>query len=68
MTSNASSTAPWRCSHRGLFRTFYPGTTLREHLGRPRPANRENFRRGGFLDRADRYTRAAEFVATAREL
>ncbi|MEU6376160.1 NtaA/DmoA family FMN-dependent monooxygenase [Streptomyces sp. NPDC046909] len=28
----------------------------------------ENFRRGGFLDRGDRYTRAAEFVATAREL
>ncbi|MGV9856043.1 NtaA/DmoA family FMN-dependent monooxygenase [Streptomyces sp. NPDC003442] len=28
----------------------------------------ENFRRGGFLDRADRYTRAAEFVAAAREL
>ncbi|MGX2998060.1 NtaA/DmoA family FMN-dependent monooxygenase [Streptomyces sp. JNUCC 64] len=28
----------------------------------------QNFRRGGFLDRADRYTRAAEFVATAREL
>ncbi|MFH9074452.1 NtaA/DmoA family FMN-dependent monooxygenase [Streptomyces alboflavus] len=28
----------------------------------------ENFRRGGFLDHADRYTRAAEFVATAREL
>lgn len=28
----------------------------------------ENFRRGGFLDRADRYTRAAEFVSTAREL
>ncbi|MFD5078198.1 NtaA/DmoA family FMN-dependent monooxygenase [Streptomyces sp. NPDC058371] len=28
----------------------------------------ENFRRGGFLDRADRYTRAAEFVQTAREL
>ncbi|MFI8006735.1 NtaA/DmoA family FMN-dependent monooxygenase [Streptomyces sp. NPDC086010] len=28
----------------------------------------ENFRRGGFLDRADRYTRASEFVATAREL
>jgi FMN-dependent oxidoreductase (nitrilotriacetate monooxygenase family) len=28
----------------------------------------ENFRRGGFLDRADRYARAAEFVATAREL
>ncbi|MFF8412343.1 NtaA/DmoA family FMN-dependent monooxygenase [Streptomyces omiyaensis] len=28
----------------------------------------ENFRRGGFLDRNDRYTRAAEFVATAREL
>jgi alkanesulfonate monooxygenase SsuD/methylene tetrahydromethanopterin reductase-like flavin-dependent oxidoreductase (luciferase family) len=28
----------------------------------------ENFRRGGFLDRADRYTRAAEFVRTAREL
>ncbi|MDN3022059.1 NtaA/DmoA family FMN-dependent monooxygenase [Streptomyces sp. S.PB5] len=28
----------------------------------------ENFRRGGFLDRADRYPRAAEFVATAREL
>ncbi|MFI8326064.1 NtaA/DmoA family FMN-dependent monooxygenase [Streptomyces sp. NPDC085529] len=27
-----------------------------------------NFRRGGFLDRADRYTRAAEAVATAREL
>nr|WSZ18306.1 NtaA/DmoA family FMN-dependent monooxygenase [Streptomyces canus] len=28
----------------------------------------ENFRRGGFLDRADRYTRAAEFLETAREL
>ncbi|RPK66831.1 Nitrilotriacetate monooxygenase component A [Streptomyces sp. ADI96-02] len=28
----------------------------------------ENFRRGGFLDRAERYTRAAEFVAAAREL
>lgn len=28
----------------------------------------ENFRRGGYLDRADRYTRAAEFVATARQL
>ncbi|SFF21445.1 NtaA/DmoA family FMN-dependent monooxygenase [Streptomyces mirabilis] len=28
----------------------------------------ENFRRGGFLDRADRYARAAEFVATARKL
>jgi FMN-dependent oxidoreductase (nitrilotriacetate monooxygenase family) len=28
----------------------------------------ENFRRGGYLDRADRYTRAAEFVETAREL
>ncbi|MFB7851319.1 MULTISPECIES: NtaA/DmoA family FMN-dependent monooxygenase [unclassified Streptomyces] len=28
----------------------------------------ENFRRGGYLDRAHRYTRAAEFVATAREL
>ena len=28
----------------------------------------ENFRRGGYLDRADRYTRAAEFVDMAREL
>ncbi|MGC5346552.1 NtaA/DmoA family FMN-dependent monooxygenase [Streptomyces sp. DT171] len=28
----------------------------------------ENFRRGGFLDRADRYTRAAEFVTAARGL
>lgn len=28
----------------------------------------ENFRRGGYLDRADRYTRAAEFLETAREL
>ncbi|MEU4795776.1 NtaA/DmoA family FMN-dependent monooxygenase [Streptomyces sp. NPDC023327] len=27
-----------------------------------------NFRRGGYLDRADRYTRAAEFLATARQL
>lgn len=26
--------------HRGLFRTFYPGSTLREHLGLPRPAHR----------------------------
>ncbi|MFI1851405.1 LLM class flavin-dependent oxidoreductase [Streptomyces sp. NPDC020480] len=26
--------------HRGLFRTFYPGTTLRDHLGLTRPANR----------------------------
>ncbi|MGQ4434141.1 MULTISPECIES: NtaA/DmoA family FMN-dependent monooxygenase [unclassified Streptomyces] len=28
----------------------------------------ENFRRGGYLDRADRYTRAAEFVDVARKL
>ncbi|MFI7440018.1 NtaA/DmoA family FMN-dependent monooxygenase [Nonomuraea indica] len=28
----------------------------------------ENFRRGGFLDRADRYRRAAEFVRLSREL
>ncbi|MBO1417361.1 LLM class flavin-dependent oxidoreductase [Streptomyces sp. FH025] len=27
----------------------------------------ENFRRGGYLNRADRYTRAAEFVELARE-
>ncbi|MGW6919034.1 NtaA/DmoA family FMN-dependent monooxygenase [Kitasatospora sp. NPDC054939] len=27
----------------------------------------ENFRRGGYLDRADRYTRAAEFVELARK-
>ncbi|MEU3663025.1 LLM class flavin-dependent oxidoreductase [Streptomyces sp. NPDC032940] len=26
--------------HRGLFRTFYPGSTLREHLDLGRPANR----------------------------
>ncbi|WP_329223765.1 LLM class flavin-dependent oxidoreductase [Streptomyces sp. NBC_01485] len=26
--------------HRGLFRTFYPGSTLREHLGLGRPARR----------------------------
>ncbi|MFF9349791.1 LLM class flavin-dependent oxidoreductase [Streptomyces sp. NPDC014734] len=26
--------------HRGLFRTFHPGGTLREHLGLTRPANR----------------------------
>jgi alkanesulfonate monooxygenase len=25
---------------RGLFRTDYAGTTLRDHLGLPRPANR----------------------------
>ncbi|MFI9310231.1 NtaA/DmoA family FMN-dependent monooxygenase [Streptomyces triculaminicus] len=28
----------------------------------------ENFRRGGYLEHAERYARAAEFVATAREL
>lgn len=28
----------------------------------------ENFRRGGYLDHADRYQRAAETIATAREL
>ncbi|MGW2521979.1 NtaA/DmoA family FMN-dependent monooxygenase [Streptomyces sp. NPDC001617] len=28
----------------------------------------ENFRRGGYLDRADRYPRAAEFVEVARKL
>ncbi|MEU0126371.1 NtaA/DmoA family FMN-dependent monooxygenase [Streptomyces sp. NPDC006289] len=28
----------------------------------------ENFRRGGFLPEVDRYTRAAEFLTTAREL
>jgi len=25
--------------HRGLFRTDYEGSTLREHLGLPRPIN-----------------------------
>ncbi|MCO6003644.1 LLM class flavin-dependent oxidoreductase [Actinoallomurus purpureus] len=28
----------------------------------------ENLRRGGYLEEADRYTRAAEFLQTAREL
>jgi FMN-dependent oxidoreductase (nitrilotriacetate monooxygenase family) len=28
----------------------------------------ENFRRGGYLDHADRYRRAGEFIATARQL
>jgi alkanesulfonate monooxygenase SsuD/methylene tetrahydromethanopterin reductase-like flavin-dependent oxidoreductase (luciferase family) len=32
--------------HRGLFRTFYPGSTLREHLGMARPANRYAVPRG----------------------
>ncbi|MFF0012123.1 LLM class flavin-dependent oxidoreductase [Streptomyces sp. NPDC005374] len=31
-------------------------------------ATGENFRRGGFLDRADRYRRTAEFLDAAREL
>ena len=30
---------------RGLFRTEYEGTTLRENLGLPRPANRHAARR-----------------------
>lgn len=33
--------------HRGLFRTFYPGSTLREHLGLARPAGRYAVTRGG---------------------
>ncbi|MGW3953880.1 LLM class flavin-dependent oxidoreductase [Streptomyces sp. NPDC004752] len=33
--------------HRGLFRTFYPGSTLREHLGLPRPAGRYAAAGGG---------------------
>ncbi|MEV6396940.1 LLM class flavin-dependent oxidoreductase [Streptomyces sp. NPDC051907] len=32
--------------HRGLFRTFHPGGTLREHLGLARPANRYALTRG----------------------
>ncbi|MET7407050.1 LLM class flavin-dependent oxidoreductase [Streptomyces parvulus] len=32
--------------HRGLFRTFYPGSTLRDHLGLARPANRYAVARG----------------------
>mgnify|MGYP006170010105 CR=1 FL=1 len=32
--------------HRGVFRTFYPGATLREHLGLARPANRYAARAG----------------------
>ncbi|MFG2605176.1 LLM class flavin-dependent oxidoreductase [Streptomyces sp. NPDC048514] len=32
--------------HRGLFRTFYPGSTLREHLGLTRPAGRPAPARG----------------------
>ncbi|RZU11698.1 LLM class flavin-dependent oxidoreductase [Streptomyces sp. BK239] len=32
--------------HRGLFRTFYPGSTLREHLGLTRPAHRYAAPRG----------------------
>ncbi|MFF7332071.1 LLM class flavin-dependent oxidoreductase [Streptomyces sp. NPDC008150] len=33
--------------HRGLFRTFYPGSTLREHLGLARPAPRRSAARQG---------------------
>ncbi|MFL4903217.1 LLM class flavin-dependent oxidoreductase [Streptomyces sp. MMS24-I2-30] len=33
--------------HHGLFRTFYPGSTLREHLGLARPANRYEAAGGG---------------------
>ncbi|WP_030322423.1 LLM class flavin-dependent oxidoreductase [Streptomyces sp. NRRL B-3229] len=33
--------------HRGLFRTFYPGSTLREHLGLARPANQYAVTGGG---------------------
>ena len=29
-----------RCCARGLFREAYSGTTLRDHLGLPEPANR----------------------------
>ncbi|MEU6456244.1 LLM class flavin-dependent oxidoreductase [Streptomyces sp. NPDC047065] len=32
--------------HRGLFRTFYPGGTLRDHLGLARPANQYAVARG----------------------
>ncbi|MEU9645872.1 LLM class flavin-dependent oxidoreductase [Streptomyces sp. NPDC048188] len=32
--------------HRGLFRTFYPGSTLRDHLGLNRPANQYAVARG----------------------
>ncbi|WP_399883279.1 LLM class flavin-dependent oxidoreductase [Streptomyces sp. BBFR51] len=32
--------------HRGLFRTFYPGSTLRDHLGLARPANQYAVARG----------------------
>ncbi|WP_327357177.1 LLM class flavin-dependent oxidoreductase [Streptomyces sp. NBC_01304] len=35
----ANGTVPL-LQHRGQFRTFYPGSTLREHLGLARPANR----------------------------
>ncbi|PJT48414.1 FMNH2-dependent monooxygenase, partial [Streptomyces albidoflavus] len=32
--------------HRGRFRTFYPGATLRDHLGLARPASRYAAARG----------------------
>lgn len=32
--------------HRGMYRTFYPGSTLREHLGLARPANQYAVPRG----------------------
>ena len=35
----SSTTSCRSCSERGLFRTEYTGTTLRDHYGLPRPAN-----------------------------
>ncbi|QNS07095.1 NtaA/DmoA family FMN-dependent monooxygenase [Streptomyces xanthii] len=68
-TVNATFNEPYETARR--FATL-------DHLSRGRAAwnvvtssdafTGENFRRGGFLDRADRYTRAAEFVDVARQV
>jgi FMN-dependent oxidoreductase (nitrilotriacetate monooxygenase family) len=68
-TVNATFNEPFELARR--FATL-------DHLSRGRAAwnvvtssdafTGENFRRGGFLDRSDRYARAAEFLEVAREL
>ncbi|TXS51207.1 NtaA/DmoA family FMN-dependent monooxygenase [Streptomyces sp. t39] len=68
-TVNATFNEPWELARRLASLDLLSGGRAAWNVVTSSDAfTGENFRRGGFLDRADRYTRAAEFVAAARAL
>ncbi|MFF7054285.1 NtaA/DmoA family FMN-dependent monooxygenase [Streptomyces griseorubiginosus] len=68
-TVNATFNEPYELARRFATLDHLSGGRAAWNMGTSSDAfTGENFRRGGFLDRAERYTRAAEFLDTAKEL